>query len=91
LAASLRPLVAAAGDVPALRNLDGSAASDWQHPVAIVSAAAADDAAGETESAAARLDQASALQQTYPTYFGAAWVALGRIMLDTDLLGGCPD
>ncbi|PRC45152.1 glycoside hydrolase, partial [Mycobacterium sp. ITM-2017-0098] len=42
LAASLRPLVAAAGDVPALRNLDGSAASDWQHPVAIVSAAAAD-------------------------------------------------
>lgn len=90
LAASLRPRVAASGDVPALRNLDGSPASDWQHPVALVSAAATDDAAGDTDAGAARLDQASALQQRYPTYFGAAWVALGRIMLDTSWLGRCP-
>ena len=25
-----------------------------------------------------------------PTYYGAAWVALGRIMLTTSLLGECP-
>lgn len=90
LAASMRPVLAAAGDVPALRNLDGSAASDWQHPVAIVSAAAAEQAAGDGDAAATRLDEAAALQQRYPTYFGAAWVALGRIMLATTLLGDCP-
>jgi endoglucanase len=90
LAASMRPVLAAPGDVPALRNLDGSAASDWQHPVAIVSAAATEQAAGDTDAAATRLDEATALQQQYPTYFGAAWVALGRIMLATTLLGECP-
>jgi endoglucanase len=91
LAASLRPLVASSADVPAIRNLDGSAASEWQHPVALVSAAATEHAAGDSDAAAARMDRATALQERYPTYFGAAWVALGRIMLDTDLLGGCPD
>jgi endoglucanase len=76
--------------VPALRNLDGSAASDWQHPVAIVGAAATEQAAGDGDAAATRLDEATALQQRFPTYFGAAWVALGRIMLATTLLGECP-
>jgi endoglucanase len=90
LAASMRPVLAAPGDVPALRNLDGSAASDWQHPVAIVGAAATEQAAGDADAAAARLDEATSLQQRYPTYFGAAWVALGRIMLATTLLGECP-
>jgi endoglucanase len=90
LAAAMRTDVAAPGDVPALRNLDGSAASDWQHPVVLVAAAATDHAAGDPDAAAARLDQAAALQQRYPTYFGAAWVALGRIMLATSLLGECP-
>jgi endoglucanase len=90
LAASMRTVVAAPGDVPGLRNLDGSAASDWQHPVALVAAAATDDAAGDANAAATRLDQATALEQRYPTYYGAAWVALGRIMLATSLLGECP-
>ena len=90
LAASMRTLVSAPGDVPGLRNLDGTPASDWQHPVALVAAAATADAAGDADAAATRLDQATALQQRYPTYFGAAWVALGRIMLATSLLGECP-
>ena len=90
LAASMRTVVAAPGDVPGLRNLDGSAASDWQHPVALVAAAATDYAAGDADAAATRLDQATALEQRYPTYYGAAWVALGRIMLATSLLGECP-
>ena len=34
-----------------------------------------------------RLDAAAALEQRSPTYYGAAWVALGRIMLTTSLLG----
>jgi hypothetical protein len=91
LAAAMRPILAAPRDLPALRNLDGSAASDWQHPVAVVAAAATEEAAGDSDAAAARLDAATALQQRYPTYFGAAWVALGRIMLSTSLLGACPD
>jgi endo-1,4-beta-D-glucanase Y len=91
LAAAMRPILAAPGDVSALRNLDGSAASDWQHPVAVVASAATEKAAGDADAAAERLDAATALQQRYPTYYGAAWVALGRIMLSTSLLGGCPD
>ena len=90
LAAALRPVLAAPGDVPALRNLDGSAASVWQHPVAVVAAAATEQAAGDPDAAAARLDAAGALQQRYPTYFVAAWGALGRIMLSTSFLGACP-
>ncbi|HEV7423473.1 MAG TPA: glycosyl hydrolase family 8 [Mycobacterium sp.] len=90
LAAAMRPILAAPGDVPALRNLDGSAASDWQHPVAVVASAATEKAAGDADAASERLDAATALQRRYPTYYGAAWVALGRIMLSTSLLGACP-
>ncbi|MCV7301091.1 glycoside hydrolase [Mycobacterium barrassiae] len=90
VAAGMRTVVAAPGDVPGLRNLDGTPAGDWQHPVALVAAAAADDAAGDDDAAATRLDEATALQRQYPTYFGSAWVALGRIMLATSLLGECP-
>lgn len=90
VAAAMRSMIAAAGDVPALRNLDGTPASDWQHPVAVVAAAAADKAGGDQDAAASRLDEASALVSRYPTYYGSAWVALGRIMLSTSMLGDCP-
>jgi hypothetical protein len=40
------PRLTAPGVVPALRNLDGSAASNWQHPVALVAAAATVQGAG---------------------------------------------
>jgi endo-1,4-beta-D-glucanase Y len=90
LAAAMRPILAPAGDVPALRNLDGSPAGDWQHPVAVVAAAATEEAAGDADAASQRLDVATALQRRYPTYYGAAWVALGRIMLSSSLLGACP-
>ena len=55
-----------------------------------MAAAATEQAAGDSDAAAAGLDAAGALQQRYPTYFGAAWVALGRIMLWTSPLGACP-
>ncbi|KRE27974.1 glycoside hydrolase [Mycobacterium sp. Soil538] len=90
LAGAMRPILTAPGNVPALRNLDGSAASDWQHPVALVAAAATEQGVGNTDGAVERLDAAARLQQRSPTYYGAAWVALGRIMLTTSLLGECP-
>ena len=77
------------GQVPAYRNLNGSAASDWQHPVALVAAAATEQGAGNPDGAVQRLDTAAQLEQRIPSYYGAAWVALGRIMLTTSLLGDC--
>jgi endoglucanase len=35
------------------------------------------------------LDRAQALNAGQPTYYGSAWVALGRVLLQTGLLGGC--
>jgi Glycosyl hydrolases family 8 len=35
------------------------------------------------------IDEAARLDAAHPTYYGAAWVALGRALLTTDLLGGC--
>lgn len=90
LAGAMRPALTAPGEVPALRNLNGSAASSWQHPVALVAAAASEQGAGNPDGAIERLDAAEQLEQRSPTYYGAAWVALGRIMLTTSLLGECP-
>jgi endoglucanase len=87
----MAPLLTAPGEVPAVRNLNGSAASNWQHPVGLVAAAAAEQGAGNTDGAIERLDAAARLEQRSPTYYGAAWVALGRIMLTSSLLGECPD
>jgi hypothetical protein len=64
----------------------------WPHraaPDRHVAAAAADKAAGDDSSAMHRLDVAASVAHQYPTYYGSAWVALGRIMLTTNLLGAC--
>ena len=37
------------------------------------------------------LDQADEANSAHPTYYGAAWVALGRVMLTSNALGACPD
>jgi endoglucanase len=89
LAGAMRPILTAPGQVPAYRNLNGSAASDWQHPVALVAAAATEQGAGNPDGAVKRLDDAAQLERGFPSYYGAAWVALGRIMLTTSLLGDC--
>jgi len=54
-----------------------------------VGAAASADAAGDHGDADRLLDTATALDRRHPTYFGAAWIALARLWLDTDRLGGC--
>jgi endo-1,4-beta-D-glucanase Y len=58
------------------------------HPVALVSAAGAADAAGQTAARDGLLDEAERLDLTpsSATYYGAAWVALGRMFLTTKLL-----
>lgn len=78
------------GHPPALLALDGRPRSAQRHPAATVAAAAAAAATGDDATSAHLLDAAEALDARRPTYFGAAIVALGRLLLDTELLGGCP-
>jgi endoglucanase len=70
-------------------SLDGQVLDPSGHPLPLVAAAAAAHAAGETEDRDRLLDQAAAQDQRVPTYYGAAWVALGRTLLQTDLLRDC--
>lgn len=77
-----------AGRLP--RELDGRPADGaGLHPVALVGAAAAAQAAGARRDARALLQLARARDDAHPSYYGGAWVALGRIMLRTRLLGAC--
>jgi endo-1,4-beta-D-glucanase Y len=76
-------------DIPVEHDLSGQPAGGTLHPMALVAAAAAADAAGQSASKRRLLDAAEALDRRTPTYFGAAWVALGRIMLDTSALDAC--
>lgn len=88
LAARMWPLLRANPGV-ATRLLDGTPTTAAEHPVALVASAAAASAAGERATAAALLDRATALDERRPSYYGAAWVALGRAMLTMEALGRC--
>lgn len=71
-------------------RLDGRPAAEDEHPAALAAAAAAARAAGDRRAADDLLDRAEEVDREAPGYYGAAWVALGRVILTTDLLGGCP-
>jgi endo-1,4-beta-D-glucanase Y len=75
--------------LPVEHDLSGRPTGDTLHPVALVAAAGAASAAGEVAARDGLLDAADALDRRTPTYYGAAWVALGRIMLTTHLLDAC--
>ena len=94
LAASMWPdLQTRAQSDEDLVNLDlggGSMPSSSGSPVGLVGAAAAAAAAGQRDEAALLLDRAQFFNASSPTYYGSAWVALGRVLLETNALGGCP-
>jgi hypothetical protein len=73
-------------NLPIAHSLSGRAIGNTLNPVVLVAAAGAADAAGHTAARDGLLDSAAALDRRFPTYYGAAWVALGRIMLTTNLL-----
>jgi endoglucanase len=77
-------------EIPIEHDLSGEPAGGTQHPMALVAAAGAAQGAGKTRDAARLLDAAEKLDKQTPTYYGAAWVALGRVMLTSDLLDACP-
>jgi endo-1,4-beta-D-glucanase Y len=70
-------------------TLQGEPIGHVVHPVGLVAAAGAADAAGQRAPRDGLLDAAEALDRHAPTYYGAAWVALGRLMLTTRLLDAC--
>jgi endoglucanase len=57
--------------------------------IGLVAAAVSADAAGDIRSRDRLLDLASSSERAQPTYYGGAWVALGRAMLARQLLGPC--
>lgn len=60
-----------------------------ESPVGLVAAAAAGWAAGHRGDALQLLARAQAANRSHPTYFASAWVALGRMFLETHQLGTC--
>jgi endoglucanase len=76
-------------NLPVEHSLSGRPIGDILNPVVLVAAAAAADAAGHPAARDGLLDEAESLDRRFPTYYGAAWVALGRIMLTTKLLDAC--
>jgi endoglucanase len=67
----------------------GNVREPTPHPLPLVAAAAAAGAAGHPADRDNLLAQAEAQNAGQPTYYGAAWVALGRALLTTRSLGGC--
>jgi endoglucanase len=59
------------------------------HPMPYVAAAAAASAGGHHAERDRLLAEAAAADAQAPTYYGSAWLALGRALLTTRLLGGC--
>ncbi len=92
LAASWWPVFAdtPGPEIPDTYELSGEPRGENRSAVTVVAAAAAASAAGDTDEMEALLEVAERQDAAAPTYYGAAWVALGRIMLTTDALGACP-
>ena len=71
-------------------SLDGKPVGGQTHAASYVAAAAAAKAAGNDKTAEQLLERAQDADSSQPTYYGAAWVALGRVMLNSSALGACP-
>jgi cellulose synthase (UDP-forming) len=72
-------------------SLSGAPVGHGTHAASYVAAAAAAKAGGDDEATQQLLDRAQQADSSQPTYYGAAWVALGRVMLTSSALGSCPE
>ncbi|MGY2083181.1 glycosyl hydrolase family 8 [Blastococcus sp. SYSU DS0539] len=89
LAAALADPLREAGDAARL-DLAGEPIVDYDSVVAAVAQAAVAAAEGDEDRAARELADAARIDEVTDTYYGAAWNALGRLLLTDDALGGCP-
>jgi hypothetical protein len=62
-------------------TLNGKPIGSQSHPASYVAAAASAKAAGDDDAAQQLLDRAQHADSSQPTYYGSAWVALGRVLL----------
>jgi endoglucanase len=67
----------------------GSVIDAATNAMPLVAAAAAAQAAGKARRRDQLLDEAAGVQQAHPTYYGGAWLALGRTLMTSSALGGC--
>ena len=70
-------------------DLDGERDEEGVHPVGLVGAAGGARAAGDRKMTRELLGRAEKLDEEFPTYYGSALIALGRLMLTTERLGEC--
>jgi len=76
-------------DIVTEHELSGTAVGTSHDAVTLVAAAGAAKAADDTAALLPLLAEAQQLNAQHPTYYGSAWVALGRLMLTTSLLQPC--
>jgi endoglucanase len=76
-------------DIVTEHQLSGAPIGSSHDAVTLVAAAGAAKAAGDTNAVTALLAEAQSLNAQHPTYYGAAWVALGRLVLTTNRLQPC--
>jgi endoglucanase len=70
-------------------TLSGRSVGRTVNPMGLVAAAATADAAAHPGAAHRLLDQADRQSDAHHTYYGDAWTALGRVLLDTTWLSSC--
>lgn len=73
----------------AVANTDGTVQTSGDNPLLQLAEAAAAQAAGDEERADDLLDRAELANDQAPSYYLGAWVALTRVLIDTDLLDPC--
>ena len=76
-------------DIVVEHQLTGAAIGTAHEPLTLVAAAGAAKAAGDTAPMTNLLNEAQGLNVEHPTYYGGAWVAIGRLMLTTTRLEPC--
>lgn len=76
-------------DIVTEHQLSGVPAGSSHDAITLVGAAGAAKAAGDTGAVPQLLAEAGQRNAQYPTYYGAAWLALGRLLLTTDRLQPC--
>ena len=90
LAASAWPMLARlAPNLVSAYELQGAPRSNAPSAIGLVAAAAAAGTAGDQAASDRLLAAAEAVDRRHPTYYGAAWIALGRVMLTSKALGAC--
>jgi endoglucanase len=70
-------------------TLSGRVVGGAVNPMGLVAAAAAADASGHASAGNRLLAQADRQADAHHTYYGSAWTALGRVLLDTTWLSSC--